>query len=370
VLTLLLSFSSLKYELAVTIPSSDSEAAGLVLGACLILVSTCLTCLVIVIGLDISSVNLLAGISNKYLYMIPIGLFGAGLYQLMTYWQIRKHGFFLIGKTRLVQSLSMVGCQVGMGFLTGGAMGLLVGDTVGRSAGGLQMAKGFFLQNKTDYRQNWRRIYIVLRRYVDFPKFSTWSTFASSLGMQMPNIIIASLFSPAAAGFYLLASRIGGLPSDILGQAVGQAYMAEVSESIRSGRLSDVIDITKSTMNKMIIWGFVIISGCLVLANFIEMIFGSEWVMTKKYLVILSPVFALKVIVSPVSNIIYLSQRQVIQAVGDFVRVALIAACFFVTLLISGTALQAVTAYSIIMSLFYISWGYIYIRTAYSLGDK
>ena len=65
-----------------------------------------------------------------------MGLLGAGSYQALSYWAIRRRAFGRIARTKLSQGVGQVVTQVGLGLAKAGAPGLLIGDVIGRVAGG------------------------------------------------------------------------------------------------------------------------------------------------------------------------------------------------------------------------------------------
>jgi len=72
---------------------------------------------------------------RPYLWLLPLSLAAAGLYQVLNFWALRCKAFTSIAHTRLAQGMGTVASQVSIGLVTLGPLGLLVGDVVGRAAG-------------------------------------------------------------------------------------------------------------------------------------------------------------------------------------------------------------------------------------------
>ena len=52
---------------------------------------------------------------GPYLWLVPVSILGAGLYQVFNCWAIRKGGYDRIARTQVTQSLTQLTLQVGVG---------------------------------------------------------------------------------------------------------------------------------------------------------------------------------------------------------------------------------------------------------------
>ncbi|MBA3554317.1 MAG: oligosaccharide flippase family protein, partial [Gemmatimonadales bacterium] len=135
-IAVLVVLASLRYEMAIPLPEDDTAAASLlvltfgILAAMAALVSL----LVWLLGDSFVAVVKVPTL-RPYLWLIPLGLLGAGAYQALSYWAIRRRAFGHLARTRLGQGAGQVVTQVAAGIAGAGAPGLLIGDLVGRVAG-------------------------------------------------------------------------------------------------------------------------------------------------------------------------------------------------------------------------------------------
>ena len=183
--------ASLRYQLAIPIPECDNEAANIAVLSLIVVVVTTLCSAVAVWLMG----NQVVGLLNTpdlepYLWLIPIGLFLVGVYQVFQYWAMRTKEFSNVARTRLSQSLGMVITQIA-GY-TFGPVALLLGRVVGQSAGVFGLAKSALRKNHDAFKAcTVGKIKLAAREYRKFPIVSTWTGLASSGGSNLPPILIA-----------------------------------------------------------------------------------------------------------------------------------------------------------------------------------
>jgi len=232
--------SSLRYELAIPLPEDEVEAANVAV-LCLILVglSTLLTgVLVWVLGSTVAEALGVPALAN-YLWLLPVGVLLSGAYSVFNYWAVRTKRFTAIAGTKLRQALATLVIQLAA-FKLGG-IALLFGQVAGQGVGTTRLGRSAL--TSAGFRQvSWRGIMKAAGRYRRFPIFSTWAGFANTAGTQLPPLMFAALFSPAAAGLYILAHRVLTLPMSLVGQAIGQVFFANAAEAHRTGKLGTLVE--------------------------------------------------------------------------------------------------------------------------------
>jgi hypothetical protein len=128
--------ASLRYELAIPLPDDDETAANLlVLSLAIVSGMSLLVGLAVRLFGDHVARWINAPALGPYLLFLPLSFLGAGVYQALNYWAVRKHAFSQIVQTKLGQSVGMVLTQIGLGLSGMDPVGLLLGDAVGRGAG-------------------------------------------------------------------------------------------------------------------------------------------------------------------------------------------------------------------------------------------
>src|SRR5690606_8732501 len=82
---------------------------------------------------------------------------------------------------------------------------------------------------------------VMANRYRRFPIYSSGEGLLNTAGLQLPPLLFAALFSPAAAGLYALANQILSLPMSLIGGAVGQVFFSQAAQAHRDGTLSRIV---------------------------------------------------------------------------------------------------------------------------------
>jgi O-antigen/teichoic acid export membrane protein len=122
----------------------------------------------------------------------------------------------------------------------------------------------------------------VAYRFRDFPLFRTPNDWLNVASNSIPSLMLAASLGPAAAGFYLLAYRIVGLPNGVIAGAVGTVFLPRLAEaSHRSERLRPLL--VKGTLGLaavgLIPFGIVIVAGPWLFG----LVFGAQWTPSGDY---------------------------------------------------------------------------------------
>src|SRR5581483_5834336 len=86
------------------------------------------------------------------LWLLPISVLGAGLYQALSYWAMRRDRYAQIAATKLTQSGVQVMTQLGAGFVTHSTFGLLLGDSLGRVMGSGRFLRDLWVEDADKLR--------------------------------------------------------------------------------------------------------------------------------------------------------------------------------------------------------------------------
>ena len=231
--------SSLRYELAIPLPEDDLEAAQ-VAALCILIVLgfTLLTALLVLFYR--APIATLLGVPSLagYLWLLPVGVLLGGAYSVFNYWSIRTKRFSTIATTRLRQALASVVIQLAA--FKAGVLGLLLAAVAGQGVGTGTLGR-HSLANPAFKEVTWQGLWGAARRYRRFPVFSTWEGLFNTAGLQLPPLMFAALFGPAAAGLYALANRVLNLPMSLIGGAIGQVFFANAAAVQRAGQLGPLV---------------------------------------------------------------------------------------------------------------------------------
>lgn len=326
ILSIFVAVACLRFEIAIPMPDDETEAVNL-----LALALFCCTIFSALFALLLSiwTEEIVTLIDQRklkpYLMLLPIGLWLASAFAAIQYWVSRKKRFSTIARTRMVQSLCVVGVQLGMGILHGiGALGLLLGQVVSSCMGMIGLCRSIKNTDQPYLRKiSWSGMRSALKRYQRFPKYSTFEAFANSAAIDIPVILIAAKSIGPDAGYLMLATRAMSIPMGMIGGAVSQVYLSKASDEMRSGNLGVfttriVGGLMKSGVGPLIFIGIVSPVG-------FPLIFGSAWHEAGYMVAWMTPWFVMQFLSSPVSMTLHVAGRQevalLLQFVGLVIRV-------------------------------------------------
>lgn len=321
--------SCLRFNIAIPLPESDEEGAAL---CSLAVASVCTLSLLLAIAVCVAPSVIVNGLSQPalrpYLWMLPVGVFLAGLYTALQYWSSRKKRFALITRTRITRAVAGSTIQLGGGVITLQSFGLLLGHMVYSGFGVWGLARDTWRQDKACFT-NLTRAHLAraARRYRRFPLISTPEALFDAVNQHVPIILIAA-YADETAGLLLLAMRIIGMPVALLGGSISQVYLSEAPAKYRAGELGAFT--LKGVRLLLKTGGPVLISLALLAPFAFPVIFGSEWAQSGAMVVWLVPMFTLQFAASPVSMILQVTHNQplafCLQAFGAIITISAIVA--------------------------------------------
>jgi len=229
ILSIVAVFATLRYEFAIPIAEDDKSAINVV---ALTLGSVGLISLVSLAVFSFFGdgiANLLNAQQLKpYFWLVSVGILATGVYTAFRYWAFRKKNFKTITKTTVNQSVAHQAINLLWGFFIGGPIGLIVGTIVGRSAGIWTLSKDI-RKDQTGLLKSisLRETIKLAKRYVKFPFYSSWAAILNSLGIQLPVLLLSSMYGTEVTGSFGFGNRIVALPMSFIGVAVGEAFSAK-----------------------------------------------------------------------------------------------------------------------------------------------
>jgi O-antigen/teichoic acid export membrane protein len=152
-------------------------------------------------------------------------------------------------------------------------------------------------------------------------------------------------------------------PVGLLGRAVQDVFKRHAA--IDFAKFGNCVALYKKMFMVLLPGGLLFVAVAVSIGEEVfVLIFGEEWRQAGKYVVWLSPAFALGFIVSPLSYIVYIVNRQYVDLVWQVVLLLTVLFAF----LVPENAMQVILAYSLGYSVMYMV--YIVITYRLSLGNS
>ena len=349
-----------RYEIAVLLPKDEESSLHVLAVAvlCVCLTSMATAGIVVVCShypqLLPASVMVLKG----RLWLLPISLLGAGLYQTLSYWAMRRGRYKQIAATKLVQIGAQVGTQLGTGLVIHGSLGLLIGDAVGRIIG----SERFLREVWRDYAGQIRairpsRMMQMAVRYRNYPLVSLWGALINVSGLALPSLFLAQYYGAQNTGWFALVNRVLGVPAALIGASIAQVYASEAAKLSHSdpNRLMYIFD---TTTRRLLYLGF---APCVLFAIFapwiFQLVFGYIWREAGEYARYLAFMFYASFIDSPIQMTLNILERQRAQLVWDAIRLMLTILVFALPYHFGYGPRIAILSYGVVMTLMYaIHW--------------
>lgn len=300
-----------RYELAILIPKRERDAFHIaLLSAGLSVVVSGLLLLVIAFFNQSIAEFLGSPELSAWLYWVPASTMLSGVYQSLNYWSNRKSNYKRLALSRMVQSGSTSMTQLGAGFAGAGAPGMVCGQLAGQVLATSVLARLIYKEDKDLIgSMQISRILALARKYLNFPKYLIIAHGFNTASSQMPVMLLGAMFNSATVGLYALTYRVMGLPMTLIASAIGDVFRQEASHAY--AHYGNCRSIYIKTFKRLFLIAFVPFGVFYFVApSLFSFVFGAEWVLAGEYAQILTPMFFLKFVTSPLSSVYIFAEKQ------------------------------------------------------------
>lgn len=347
---------TLNYHYPIPVEEDDAVAINLLL-VCLfavVLISVVVLTLSLVTS-DFIVRTLDAEPLKPYLWLLSLGILGGGVYQSLSYWALRRRAFSRIAVTNINKGLFGKGSQIGLGLLGVRPLGLLIGSMIGLTAGTGTLLKNLLKSDKHLIRSLSSVVMLKASvKYKSFPLIGIWSQFATVAGVQIPVLILSSLYGSEMVGSFSFATKIVAMPITLVGASVTQVFFGEAA-GFASSNLRRLLFTVKRTASRLFAFGLIVAAILILFGPWLfSYVFGHVWREAGVYAQALSVMLALRVAVSPVASTLKILQRQGLHLFLAVLRLSLIIGSLYISSNLQLPPLFAVVAYSVCVSFVYI----------------
>jgi O-antigen/teichoic acid export membrane protein len=275
------------YPIAIVLPRYDSQAKSIVrlsLGLAIVF------SLIIWFLLMFDGKRLLALLDSEailpYAALLPFAIFFSVCEQVAGQWVIRKKLYAIKARIAVIQTTLNNLLLTGAGFLLPTGAILIVISTAGHVIHALLLWLGI-CRSSSETGLNVNKVQEsslkqIALEYYDFPAYRAPQVFLNAISQNLPTLMLASFFGPAAAGFYSLGRRVLALPSNIIGQAVGDVFYPHITEAAHRGQ-----NLTRLILKATLALAAVAVIPFSVVIAFgpqlFSVVFGSDWLIAGEY---------------------------------------------------------------------------------------
>lgn len=344
-----------RYELAIMLPRKDTDAANITILSMAIncFVSSLLFIIAWLFNDQIS--NLLGSRSiSTWLYFVPLSVFLNGIYLSLNYWSNRKKLYTLMANRRIIHSCGTAGVQLGLGMLQAGSAGLVFGSISGQALAVGIMGKMIYNNNQKIYKNIDKiKILALAKRYKNYPKFLVPAHTLNAFSVQLPLIFINSIFGLATSGFFMLAERVVSSPISLISGSIADVFRQQISQSYITDRNCKAE--FESALKKLIIISIPPFTVFAIVSPYLfSFLFGEKWSISGEYAQIMSPMFFIRFITNPLSNVAIIAQKNRYELYLQIALLMLLIAATLIDHAILHDAKNFIILFTIIYSTYHI----------------
>lgn len=318
-----------KYELAILLPRKVSDARDVMhLSIAISMAVAFLLMFIVIVGETKIATLLVLHDNVQLLYFLPPGVFLIGLTQSVYYYLNRNRGYLIMTSGRISRSIAYASSALAVGILSPSGIALICSDLIGYTSNCCLMIWRGRIPLK--WKLTRARAKSLLRRYSDFPRYMMLAGLLEKTAGQTPIFLLNLLFhSTASIGFFTLAMRVIAVPADLIARSISDVFRQRAAEVfLKQGECRDIF---VRTLKKLALLAFPFtILGFFVVEDAFRLIFGDEWATAGHYARIMLPFFFLQFIVSPLSIMIVIAEKQRYDLIMQTFLLLTTAASFFI----------------------------------------
>ena len=293
-----------RYYLAIVLPKTNKEAISVfTLSVILTMFYSILLLLIILIYYKFFNAS---SFEISYL-IIPFYIFFYGLWLSFINFSIRLKEFKINAFSKILQSFINSISSISFGLIKL-SFGLIIGRLLGVLSASIFLKFKF---NKTFVFDSIGDLKYLLKKYRNFPIYGILPSLLDAASLQAPIFAIDYFFTKEILGHFGLTIMVLSAPLSVLGVAFKDVFYQKVAELYNLGNGFKIKKVFLSSAILLFIigipLGFIVHFFGEYLFGFI---FGKEWINSGKYAEILIFSFIIKLVVSPLSTIFNIFNKQ------------------------------------------------------------
>ncbi len=352
---------TVRYEMALPLPKNDSHSYLLYKVSLKIAIYILLACTVL--GILFLCTQPFSWAQVGFVSLTLLGSLFMIFINLGTNWAIRKKHFKAISISKMVNAISSNGLRWLFGLIGMGSFGLILATFLGFLFSSFSFIKDFRLL-RTNYKfyESSSKTAVLISEYKQFPLVSLPHVLMDLGRDLLIATLIIYFFSKDVFGSYNHSYTILRLPLMVIGTSIGQVFYNRCSEIVNEGK--SIYPLIKKTMIILIAlsvipFGLIFIFG----EPLFGFVFSESWRESGYFSEIMTPWLMMNFIISPVSSIPMILNRQkeyfIIGLIGTIMQLI----CFGILPLILGTSKDAFITILWVMSIsqaLFLIWGVFY----------
>lgn len=231
-----------------------------------------------------------------------------GITNILISYNNRKKEYKMISMMFVIRTTFQNVFLVVFGFLNFGIIGMILSQILGISLGINTQYKSI-KNDRLDYKCDLKKLKSIFLKYKEYPKYSLIANLTNNLSYSMVNIFISIFYGMEMLGYYSLTYRILVLPLSLISANVSKVYFREATEEYHEkGIFKETLF---NTSKFLLIFSIPMFIVLVLFAPFLfKVVFGVDWLVSGYYAQILSAMFAIRLIVSSLTQSFYIVKKQ------------------------------------------------------------
>lgn len=258
-------------------------------------------------------------------YLIIIGVFLTGIYQIQSLILIRNKKFKNLTYSRIIQTLfgAIGSICLGLGFEADASF-LIFGYLIG-----LVFCNLYSLSATREYFWTKYKLKLLPKYFIKNKSYALYLLPGHLLNIfysNLPIYLFTYFYSASIVGFFSLAQRVVRTPSGVIASAFGDVFRQQSAEVYNENR--NYSKLFESFFKKLlIISSLAFITLAIFSVNIFELLFGEEWKDAGIYVMFLTPMYFFQFLTTPFTSSLIISGKQKYELLYNIIFV-------FITLII------------------------------------
>ncbi len=309
VYTVLTVFSTGRYDQAIILSKNKREQNVLITICFVFLLIVSLSFEMFIVGFRPHIAGYIAWAEYSFLiYLIPLSTFLIGTIQLSNYVMIKEATFGRLSYIKISQTLLVSGITVLFGYLSV-KTGLVYGQLLGMLTISLILVYLYLADTEHKVVTDLKKVKEVLLKYSNFPKYDIAANFLSVGTPQSIVLLTGAFFTSGVVGLYALTNRVLLAPIYFISRSIIDVFRERATRDYNDyGSCRGIYKKTFGLLIAVAIVPFTILF--LFGEDLFSLIFGPEWKAAGTIATVLSPMYFLKFVSSPLSYVLYIAEKQ------------------------------------------------------------
>lgn len=295
---------------------------------------------------------------TKYIMFLPfvvIHLLIGAYINILTAWNNRFRQYLLISKAQVIRALALFSLTIIFGLLCSNVYGLLLAVILSNLFSIKEQSRDIRSYFCDILKIPLEKLVSIGREYKSYLIYSLPASFINNFSYIAVNFCIGDLYGLEVLGYYALSFRILGIPLSLISNNISKVFFEQSSrEYDETGKFTNTF--IKSIRLLVILAVPIGIVIYFISPWFCEKFFGSNWVSAGEYIKILTGMFVIRFIVSPLSICVMISKNNRFEFFSQIFFALNILISYYLALKFKYDILEFLFLYSTLNIFIYSLW--------------